>query len=388
MNTSRTLPTWAVTGVLFAGLLLVPTDLASANPVVSPNPEVKSSALAAPFNLAFTGSKVLVADGGLNLVGKLAANGAITPIATDQPGASGVAVAGGTLAFTTTVTKPETFENTASGLHLWNRKGKHVYADTLAYETAKNPDRINNYGVTNPTQCVADALAAAQLPASYTGQVDSHAYSVAAYRGDWIVADAGANALFRVNRKGVIKTLAVLPPQPTKVTAQAAAALGLPDCVAGVTYAFEPVPTDVEVGRDGYLYVTTLPGGPESAVLGARGALWKINPRTGKARQIAGGFLGATNLALGSHGKIYVAEFFAGKISVVKRSKKADFLTLPGVVAVETDRSGRLWAATMGSQEPAAPGTIVTVSGTSKGHAHKVKLTRHRALALGWPLRK
>ncbi len=57
-----------------------------------------------------------------------------------------------------------------------------------------------------------------------------------------------------------------------KVTKESAAALELPDCVVGVTYAFEPVPTDVEVGKDGYLYVTTLPGGPESPALGARGS--------------------------------------------------------------------------------------------------------------------
>jgi hypothetical protein len=388
MHTSRTARTWVVAGALGTALLLVPANLAAAKSPAPPGPVVKSSALAAPFNLAFTRSGVLVADGGLNLVGKLASNGQITPIATGQPGASGVAEAGGTLAFTTTVTKPETFENTASGLNLWSRNGKHKYVDTLAYETANNPDSVNAYGVANPSQCVSDALAAAQFPVSYTGQVDSHAYSVAAYKGDWIVADAGANALLRVNRKGSVRTIAVLPPQPAKITAEAAAALGLPDCVVGVTYAFEPVPTDVEVGRDGYLYVTTLPGGPESAVLGARGALWKINPRNGKARQLAGGFLGATNLALGSHGKVYVAEFYAGRISVVKRSGKATFLTLPGVVAVETDRRGQLWAATLGSQDPAVPGTLVKVSGTGKGHWPRVKLTHHRALALGWPLRK
>ena len=108
------------------------------------------------------------------------------------------------------------------------------------------------------------------------------------------------------------------------------AALGLPDCVVGVTYAFESVPTDVEVGRDGSLYVTTLPGGPESPVLGARGAVWKVNPWTGHARKVAGGFLGATNLAIGKHGTIYVAELFAGQISVVKNGSAKPYLEPPG----------------------------------------------------------
>ena len=142
-----------------------------------------------------------------------------------------------------------------------------------------------------------------------------------------------------------------------KVTKEAAAALELPDCVVGVTYAFEPVPTDVEVGKDGYLYVTTLPGGPESPALGARGKLWKVNPYSGKAWPIAKGFVSATNLAIGSKGEIYVAELFAGQISVVKRGRTSLFASLPGVVAVETSRKGALWAATLGNEDPQQGGS-------------------------------
>ncbi len=383
MKTLRRSTTLAVAGLVGASLLLVPPTSSSAKKIGTPTPVVKSSALATPFNLAFARSGVLVADGTLNLVGKLAADGTITPIATDQPGASGVAVGRkGTLAFTTTVTEEGTFENTASGLNVWGPKGKRSFIDTLAFETANNPDSSYSYGVTNPSQCVVDALTAAGFPVSYTGQIDSHAYSVAAYGSGWIVADAGANALLTVSHKGKLRTLAVLPPQPAQISAEAAAALGLPDCVAGVTYAFESVPTDVEVGRDGFLYVTTLPGGPESAALGARGKLWKVNPRTGRATELASGFLGATNLALGSHGRIYVAELFGGKISVVKGSKKTDFVSLPGVVAVETDRRGQLWAATLGNEDPPAPGTIVKidVKHTGKGkvvHTLTYKVGKH-----------
>jgi hypothetical protein len=363
MKTLKRFTTLAVSGLVGTGLLLVPPSTSSAK-TIAPNPVVKSTALATPFNLAFTRHGVLVADGTQNLVGKLAASGSITPIATNQPGASGVGVGrdGRTMAFTTTVTDPATFENSASGLNVWGVRGQRTFIDTLAYETANNPDSVNSYGVTNPSQCVTDALTAAHFPVSYTGQVDSHAYSVAAYGRGWVVADAGANALLSIGPRGAIRTLAVLPPQPAQITAEAATALGLPDCVVGVTYAFEPVPTDVEVGRDGWLYVTTLPGGPESAALGARGKLWRVNPWSGKATELAGGFLGATNLALGTHGRIYVAELFGGKISVVKGSTKKDFLTLPGVVGVETDTRGQLWATTLGNQDPPAPGTIVKIN--------------------------
>ena len=366
MRTSKLL---AMSGAVAAGLVLVTPSMASAHPAWTPTPVVKSSALAAPFNLDIRHGNVLVADGGLNLVGKLKSDGTIKTIAADEPGASGIAASndGRYLAFTDTVTDEATFENTASGLNIWGPRGKRVYADTYAYEQANNPDQVNTYGVANPSKCVSDELNAAQIPVSYTGQKDSHAYSVAAFKDKWIVADAGANVLWKIDNRGNIKTLSVLPPQPTLVTNAMQKALGLPGC-EDVTYSFEPVPTDVEVGPDGYLYVTTLPGGPEDATLGARGQLWKVNPNSGRAWVIASGFSGATNLAIGRHGEIYVAEFYAGKISVVRCGHKSDFLDLPGVVAVETGRSGELWAATMGNQDPPAPGTIVKISG---GKAHK-----------------
>lgn len=358
----------AALGAASALLLLLPPVSASAHrghPTPTPTPVVLADSLAAPFNLELSRGSVYVADGGLGIVGKLTHDGTVATIADEQPGASGVARSrdGRRLAWTTTVTDEATFENSASGLTISGPRKRTVYADTHAYEVAHNPDAVNHYGVTNPSQCVVDAFAAAGFPVDYQGAVDSHAYSVTAYRGSWVVADAGSNTLWRIGNDGTVSTLAVLPPQPVTLTAEMVAALGLPSCVAGVTYAFEPVPTDVEVGADGWLYVTTLPGGPESPVLGPRGAVYKVNPWTGTSHKLASGFLGATNLALGSHGEVYVAELFAGQVSVVKRGKVTPYVSLPGVVAVESDRHGDLWAATLGNEDPPAPGTIVRISG-------------------------
>lgn len=368
----------AVGALAAAATLVVPPTAASAHrpPPAPPTPTVLSDQLAGPFNLDVREHSVLVADGFAGLVGKLTRGGAIAPIATDQLGASGVARSrdGRTLAWTTTVTDPATFENSASGLTIRGPRGRTVHADTLAFEQANNPDAGQHYGVTNPSQCVRDAFAAAQFPVDYMGGVDSHAYSVAAYRGGWVVADAGANALFRVTNDGRVSTLAVLPPQPTTITAEMAAALGLPACVAGVSYAFEAVPTDVEVGRDGSLWVTTLPGGPESPVLGARGALWRLDSHGRHLTKVAGGFLGATNLALGEHGTVYVAELFAGRISTVSHGKVRPWVDLPGVVAVETGEHGEVWAATLANRDPAAPGTIVRIS---NGRMHHEGSIRH-----------
>jgi len=364
MRTSKKLAALGAVALVFA----TPAAVASAHgkPVHTPNPVVQSDQLAAPFNLDLSFGKVYFADGGLNLVGSLGKGGTPVTIAANEPGTSGIARTASYLAFTTTVTDEATFENSASGLNIWGPLGSRVYADTHAYEVANNPDHVNHYGVTNPSTCVTDALTAAGLPVSYTGQVDSHAYSVASYGRDWVVADAGANTLWKISSTGRISTLAVLPAQPHRITAAEAGALGLPSCVVGVTYAFEPVPTDVEVGRDGALYVTTLPGGPEGPQLGARGALWRVDSR-GHVTRVASGFLGATNLAIGSRGEIYVAELFGGKISKVDHGRVSTFVTLPGVVAVETARNGSLWAATMANEDPAAPGTVVQVT---RGRTH------------------
>lgn len=360
------IPSLAATAAL--ALLVPATAYAHTHSKPQSGPVVVSDQLAAPFNLSVHHGRVLFADGGMNLVGMVKSDGSTRTLFADQPGASGIDVGWGGLAYTTTVTDFETFTNTESGLNIVGPWGKKVYADTHAYEVANNPDQVNHYGIDNPSQCVIDAFTAAQFPYDYNGEVDSHAYSVASYGSKWIVADAGANVLFKVDRRGNISTLTVLPPQPVEITAEMAAGLGMPDCVAGVTYAFEPVPTDVEVGRDGYLYVTTLPGGPEGPELGARGSVYRVNPRNGHYQLVATGFLGATNLALGSRGEIYVAELFGGQISVVKKGHRSTFASLPGVVAVETGSHGDVWAATMGNEDPPAPGTIVRYYSGGKPH--------------------
>ena len=49
------------------------------------------------------------------------------------------------------------------------------------------------------------------------------------------------------------------------------------------------MPTDIEVGPDGQLYVTSLPGGPEDGSLGLNGRVLKINPATGKVSTLVEG---------------------------------------------------------------------------------------------------
>ena len=104
----------------------------------------------------------------------------------------------------------------------------------------------------------------------------------------------------------------------------------------------EPVPTDVELGNDGWLYVTTLPGGPEDPSLGARGAVYRVNPTTGEVQLYASGFAGATGLAVAPNGTVFVAELFGNQVSVItKRGEVSTFADLPSPAGIEW-QSGRL----------------------------------------------
>jgi hypothetical protein len=90
-----------------------------------------------------------------------------------------------------------------------------VVADVSAYEAMANPD---------------------------ANLIESNPYGVLAEPGHHIVADAGANALIRVDANGDMSTLAVFPARPARST--------------------DAVPTDVVVGPDGAYYVSELTGVP------------------------------------------------------------------------------------------------------------------------------
>ena len=155
----------------------------------------------------------------------------------------------------------------------------------------------------------------------------------------------------------------VLPPQPITITAEQAAALGAPDCLIGVTYGFEPVPTDVEVSG-GKLYVSTLPGGPEDPSLGARGSVYTMKTNGSHLRRLARGFLGATNLAVGG-GHVYVSELFAGQVSKVVNGHGVPVAALPGPLGLEY-AGGNLYAGVIAQTDdqgnPTAPGAVVKIS--------------------------
>lgn len=308
--------------------VLCSSALISASPATAggrssapPTPRVVADGLLTPLSLAIDHrGSALVSQNFAGELLRISPNGTRTTIAT-VPGqeVGAVATRGKTIYWATTGQDPE-----APSAALWRQSkngAPRQIADLRALEETQNPDQDTIYGFRRlPAECAAQFPA--ENPASYTGLVDSHPYASYADRDRVYVADAGANAIVSVrtqhHRKSWSKknrqprVVATLPAVSTRVSADALTALGLPTCAAGYRYHFEFVPTDVEKGRDGKLYVTSLPGGPEDASLGARGAVYKVDPRSGKARLVAGGFVGAVNLALGPDGTMAVAEMFGG----------------------------------------------------------------------------
>jgi hypothetical protein len=194
---------------------------------------------------------------------------------------------------------------------------------------------------------------------------DSHPYAVSALPNDaWVVADAGGNDLLKVDKNGRISVISVLPRQPATITADAAAAFGLPDCVVGVVYNFEAVPTDVHLASNGRYITSLLPGGPESPALGARGSVVSVNPANGNATRLATGLLGATSVALGPNGKIFVSELFGGKISLVDKGKVSTYVNIDAPLGL-TYFKGTLYAGTAAPTDengnPTGTGTIVAI---------------------------
>lgn len=176
-------------------------------------------------------------------------------------------------------------------------------------ETNRNPDGDVLYGFTDISDDCASQIDPETFgPASHTGLIDSHPYGTAVVGSTTYVADAAANVIWSVADHKV-RVLSQLPPMPGEVTTELAHEAGLPDCTVGHTFLSEPVPTDVEVGHDGLLYVSTLAGEFPGA-----GGVFAIDPTDGTTTQVISGLSDTTGLAVARNGDIYVAQLFEGLI--------------------------------------------------------------------------
>lgn len=214
---------------------------------------------------------------------------------------------------------------------------RSAVANLGKFEKAENPDGDVTYGAPTVSEECASQFPTGEgtLPPQYEGIVESHPYGTAAVGRQAYVADAAGNTILRVGRNGSVESVAVLPPIPVEITAEVAEGLGFPECSVGHDYNFEPVPTDVEMGPDGLLYVTSLPGGPEDGTV--PGGVFTVDPASGEVAEVASGLVSATGLDVAPNGDVYVSELFAGKITRIPAGggEPSTYLEVPLPAAVE-----------------------------------------------------
>ncbi len=306
--------------------------------------KVLAEGLLSPLHLDVQGHgrwrDVLVSQSFAGTIGRVE-NGGVTEVVSEPGGGTGGMQAGpyGTLAYLAGGESGSFLKALLPGGQI------KTIADLSAYEAANNPDQIYTYGLQGATPECLESLPPDIPLAPYTGMVDSNPYELLVTHRGAYVADAGGNTILFVTWSGKVRTVSVLPPRPEVITAEVAGGLGLPECVVGLTYNFEAVPTDVENGPGPYLYVSSLPGGPEDASLGARGGVFKVNPHDGSNKLIGTGFLGASNLAVDPWGSIYVTELFGNRISKLINGAPVPLRELNQPAALEW-AGGRLYATT------------------------------------------
>jgi len=247
-------------------------------------------------------------------------------------------------------------------------KAKKV-ANLLAFEKAKNPDHKVTYGAQGLDQPCIDQIKAIPGAAEmgvlpYQGVVESHVYAIAATKKAYYVADAGANDILKVTKKGKVSVVAVLPAFTRTITADDVAGDpsttddDLPSCLVGHEFISEPVPTDVEVGPKGKLYVSTLPGG--LGLGGPFGSIYTINPKTKKAKLLTTGLIAPTGLAVRADGTVYVTQLFLGKIGKIEpgSSTVKPYVDAPGAAALAWSPRGLVAAlspSVLTAEDPTAP---------------------------------
>lgn len=189
-----------------------------------------------------------------------------------------------------------------------------------------------------PLLQVAD-IAAHEFAANPAGgSVDSNPFGMARTpSGNFIVADAGANALLQATSDGVVSTLAVLPAKPNPLP------FGPP--------VYQSVPTSITVGPDGAYYVGQLTGFPFPP--GAAN-VYRFDPTSSSMTTAFTGFTNIIDLAFDEHGMLYVLQVSSNGLASAmgpgsglllqvdpatgERSTIAsDGLVFPGAVAVGPD---------------------------------------------------
>jgi len=315
MRTTRLAAAAATLAVAATTALIVPAGQAAA-----PKPSTLAKGLVSPLTAAIDDDgTAYVTQNFAGLLTKIDPGKKPKVVYSSKGGneVGGVSVFHGKIVFTETASGPD--GDPAKSWVKWiTSSGKvKTLANIRAFENKKNPDKKVTYGVRGiSAECAAQWPTADLGPASYQGIPDSHPYATLQVdEGTVFVADAGMNAVVAISPKGNVRTVAVLPPAAVPIPANATQ-MGVPQCAVGLTYYSEPVPTDLALGSDKKLYVTTEGGG-----LGEQfplGAIHKVNIKTGKTKQVVGGLFGPVGIAIAGNDDMYVSQLFGNEISRIK----------------------------------------------------------------------
>jgi hypothetical protein len=298
---------------------------------------VALAALADPVRVVATGfagplhvsvvpnGQIYVADAFLGQIDRVnPKTGSITPVVSGLGFSPGVDVLGGQIFFTSSF-EPESSVDPGSASLLRTTPGGTVtkVADMLAYELANNPDG-------QPQRTGQDA--------------DSNPYAVLALPGRTLVADAAGNDIVEVRANGSMRTLAVFP-NSFEGDCATAPNNGVPN--GGC----DPVPTDLALGPDGYLYVSGL--GAE-----VEGFVWKVNATTGEIIDTRRGLPPLTGVAVGEDGSVYAASLFTGTIFKFGPAGAMSVAEVPGPSGLDYAR-GALYAGSVDFE--GGPGSVLAI---------------------------
>ncbi|MFC7622138.1 ScyD/ScyE family protein [Microlunatus sp. GCM10028923] len=280
---------------LAAGLTATLTVAAgAAGPAVAHTSEpikVVADGLNGPRQLSTGFGRLVVAESDAGLITAVdPRTGKTKVLVRDLFAPQGVAEVGGRLYIATGEAAPDTEPSGApsSGLMVAKPGGKaRLFADLTAYELAHNPDGQIQFG---PDGKPLDAL--------------SNPYFVLRDRGRGrhgflLVADAGANTVLKVDRRGTVKNFFT---PPTVTTGACATAPN--NTTSGV--GCDAVPTGLAYGPDGLLYVSAL-----TAEMPGEGRVYVVNHK-GRIVKVIKGFTSPTGVTVDRWGTVYVSELLEG----------------------------------------------------------------------------
>ncbi|WP_343906616.1 ScyD/ScyE family protein [Nocardioides aquiterrae] len=299
--------------VAVAALSLLATALAPA--ANAADGTLVADGLVSPLKVAVaTDGTVYVTQNFAGLLTEVAPGGDPEVIYADEAHREigGVSVSGDVVTFTATggPTDAAVYTYTPNG-DGWDQA---EIADTGLYEKTHNPDGTRTYGIRGLSKACKRSIPKDNREGmvAYGGIKDSHPYATTTVGDTTYVADAAGNDILAVGPGGEISTLALLPPVKATVTKKLRKGWGLPKCTQGKTFKGEPVPTDIEVGPDGNLYVTTLGG--RLGEVAPVGSVYQVALATGTVTLMKGGLYTPTGIAISPTGTAYISLLFPGVV--------------------------------------------------------------------------